>query len=77
MEVAKELRSDCSLTIGWVANVVQGLEEGCERGEQPGAVRDVKGAAFETVPKRRSQMACGSSDSRASQGFLICSKKAS
>ena len=77
MQVTEELRGDGALSIWWVAYVVEGFEEGREGGEQPGAIREVKGAAFEIVPKRRSQMACGSSDSRASQGLLTCSKKAS
>ena len=35
----------------------------------------MKGAPFEIVPKRRSQMACGIPDSRASQGLFTASKK--
>jgi hypothetical protein len=33
MEVSKELGRDGTLTFRWVSDVVEGLEEGCERRE--------------------------------------------
>jgi hypothetical protein len=62
-EALEELWGDGLLTVGRGVDVVEGPQEGSDRGEKLGAVRNVEGARFETVPKRRSQVACGSPDS--------------
>jgi hypothetical protein len=43
VQVAKELWCDSSLAVRRVAYIVEGFEEGCEGGKEPGAVLDVKG----------------------------------
>jgi hypothetical protein len=77
VKVPQELGGNGPLPVRRVPYVVEGLEEGCEGREEPGAVRDVKGTWFEIVPERHSQMACGSADRRSRQGLRICSKKPS
>jgi hypothetical protein len=47
--------------------IVEGLEEGADGWVQVLPPLDVKGVWLEIVPKRRSQTACGSSDSASDQ----------
>jgi hypothetical protein len=70
LKVTKEFRGDGFLSFRGIVDVVDRRKEGGYRREEPGAVRDVKGARLETVPKRLSQMACGSPDRRSRQGLL-------
>lgn len=73
----KELRSDRFLPVSRWVYVVEGFEEGFDGGVQVLAARDVKGAWFEIVPKRRSQTACGSADSACDQWLLMSSFQSS
>jgi len=64
------------LTFGWGVGVFEGPEEGADGGEELGAVRVVKGAAPETDPKRRCQVANGSAESRCRNGARREGRKA-
>ena len=65
------------LAVGRRIYVVVGTEEGSQRGKELGAVRDVKGAALEIVPERRSQVACGSAQSACHHGSCTLATKSS
>ena len=53
------------MSVGWFIEVFVGSEEASDGGVQDGAVREVNGAWFMMVPKRRSQTACGIAHSAA------------
>lgn len=75
-ESAKKLRGDSFLSFWGRFNIVHCFEQRSYCGLQAlGAVREVKGAALETQPKRLSQIACGCSDSRRRQGTRTWAKK--
>ena len=59
----QETGSDSLLSLRGRVHVVEGFQEGAERGPKLGSVRDVNGALLETTPERRSQVACGSAQS--------------
>jgi hypothetical protein len=62
-EGPEKLGRQGALALGGGVEVVESLEEGLDAGQQLGAAFDVKGAALETVPERRSQVACGTAHS--------------
>jgi hypothetical protein len=64
---AEELGRHGFLSFGRGVCIFESLEEGFKGGMQVLASREVKGALFEIVPKRRSQTACGSCDSACDQ----------
>lgn len=76
-EASQQLGCDGFLTVWRGVYVVVGPEEGTERWQELSAVLDVKGAPFEMVPERRSQVACGSAQSRCHHGVLTFATKSS
>jgi hypothetical protein len=74
---AEELERHGFLSLGRGVCIFESSEEGFEGGMQVLASREVKGAWFEMVPKRRSQTACGSFDSACDQWLRMSSFQAS
>jgi hypothetical protein len=70
---AEELGRYGFLSLGRGVYIFESSEEGFEGGMQVLASREVKGAWFEIVPKRRSQTACGSFDSACDQWLRMSS----
>ncbi len=67
---------DCSLLpVGRGFNIVICPEQGTYRGEQLGAVCNMKGALFERVPKCHSQTACSRAQSLCHHGSLMLAMK--
>lgn len=64
MHPSKESGGDGLLTVWRRVDIVKGFQQGADGGQEDGAVRLVNGTWQETVPERRSQVACGLSDSR-------------
>jgi hypothetical protein len=62
-EATKQSGSDGLLTVRRGVYVVESGEESSEGRPKLGSVRDVNGALLETTPERRSQVACGCSQS--------------
>ena len=66
MHPSKESGGDGLLTVWGRVDIVEGFQQGADGGQEDGAVWLVNGTWQETVPERRSQVACGLSDSRRS-----------
>jgi hypothetical protein len=62
-ELPKELGGDCLLSRRGRVSIVECLQQCSDGGEKLGAPFDVDGTPLEVTPKRRSQIACGVSDS--------------
>jgi hypothetical protein len=65
-EDAEEFRGEGFLTLRGRIPICESFQLGGDAGSDDFAVREVKGALFETVQKRRSHVACGRSDSACS-----------
>jgi hypothetical protein len=72
-QLAEQSRSDSFLSIGWRIYAFECFEEGFDRRVQVLACLEVNGAWLESVPKRRSQTACGSADSVCDQWLRMSS----
>jgi hypothetical protein len=63
VEMPKEPRGYGTLPFRGLVGGIKSSEERADGGGKLVATRDVKGAPFQIVPKRRSHMACGITDS--------------
>jgi hypothetical protein len=76
-QLSEKLWYDGFLVTRQGVGVVASFQKGPDGGEQLGVSFDVKGAPLELHPKRRSQIACGISDSQQNHGALTLAKKGS